>query len=52
MNADEPEATTVRRLEFTAAYFPALGTVSQRNGDCITPFACLQNLDRVRGVVR
>jgi hypothetical protein len=33
-------------------YFPTLRAVSQRQGDAKTPFARIQNLDRVRVVVK
>ena len=36
----------------TGTYFPALRVASQRDGDFSTPFTRVQNLGRVRVVVR
>jgi hypothetical protein len=38
-------------FEAPGTYFPALRAVSQRQGDRATPYARVQNLDRVRVVV-
>jgi hypothetical protein len=50
-----PKATVVVRATFTyttpGTYFPALRATAQRQGDTTTPFALVQNLDRVRVVV-
>ncbi|CAN7320488.1 hypothetical protein LJR225_001818 [Phenylobacterium sp. LjRoot225] len=44
--------TTTCRFSRPGTYFPALRAVSQRNGDRQTPYARIQNLGRVRVVVR
>jgi hypothetical protein len=49
---------TVIEVSFTrvftkpGTYFPALRGISQREGDARTPYARLQNLGRVRVVVK
>lgn len=47
-------ATVKAKFKFNKAgtYFPTLRVTSQRAGDAKTPFARIQNLDRVRVVVR
>ena len=44
--------TTTYRFTKPGTYFPTLRAVSQRAGDAKTPFARIQNLDRVRVVVK
>lgn len=43
--------TMAHRFDKPGTYFPALRVTSQRDGDAMTPFARVQNLDRVRVVV-
>jgi hypothetical protein len=43
--------TMSHSFDRTGTYFPALRVASQRDGDRSTPFARVQNLDRVRVVV-
>ena len=49
-----PRVEVERRFSFSrpGTYFPAVRVVAQRDGDRTTPFARLQNLARVRAVVR
>jgi hypothetical protein len=49
-----PRIDVERRSSFDrpGMYFPAVRVVAQRDGDGSRPFARLQNLDRVRAVVR
>ena len=48
------KVTIATTYTFTKAgtYFPTLRVTSQREGDAKTPFARIQNLDRVRVVVK
>lgn len=46
------ELRTTHRFTKPGTYFPALRVVAQRDGDFSTPFARVQNLGRVRVVVR
>jgi hypothetical protein len=49
-------STVILRQTFTftapGTYFPVLRATSQREGDAETPWARVQNIDRVRVVVR
>lgn len=52
---EEKDLTTLKMTyKFTKAgtYFPTLRVASQRDGDAQTPFARIQNLDRVRVIVK
>lgn len=53
---DEEKGLTTLKMthKFTKAgtYFPTLRVASQREGDAQTPFARIQNLDRVRVIVK
>lgn len=52
---EKPGKTTLKMTyKFTKAgtYFATLRVASQRNGDTKTPFARIQNLDRVRVVIK
>ena len=44
--------TTTHKFSSPGTYFPTLRVVSQRKGDSQTPFARIQNLGRVRVVVK
>lgn len=44
--------TTTHRFDQPGTYFPALRGISQRDGDAATPYAQIQNLGRVRVVVK
>ena len=44
--------TTTYTFTKAGTYFPTLRIASQREGDDKTPFARIQNLDRVRVVVK
>ena len=44
--------TTTHRFDKPGTYFPALRGISQRQGDAKTPYAQIQNLGRVRVVVK
>lgn len=44
--------TTTHRFDKPGTYFPALRGISQRDGDAETPFANIENLGRVRVVVK
>ena len=44
--------TTTYKFAKAGTYFPALRVASQRRGDARTPFTRIQNLDRVRIVVK
>lgn len=52
-NSKENQATVTAKYQFknTGTYFPTLRVASQREGNTKTPFARIQNLDRVRVVV-
>lgn len=45
-------ATLVHRFTKPGTYFPVLRATSQRDGNATTPFARIQNIDRVRVVVK
>lgn len=51
-NGSNISVTTTYTFSKPGTYFPTLKVASQRNGDTKTPFARVENLDRVRVVVR
>ncbi len=50
--AKSATVTITHRFDKPGTYFPALRGISQRDGDTKTPFARIQNLGRVRVVVK
>lgn len=51
-SGEQVTLTTTYMFSKSGTYFPALRVASQREGDVNTPFARIQNLDRVRVVVK
>ena len=51
-NGSQVKLTTQHSFSETGTYFPTLRVVAQRQGDRKTPYARIQNLDRVRVVVK
>lgn len=51
-SGEQVTLTTTYMFSKSGTYFPTLRVASQREGDVNTPFARIQNLDRVRVVVK